>query len=117
MFVTVVVFVKEPAPTEIYTDCHPLSPHDALPIFRDAPAGLLADVTARLRALADWNAESVEAAVRETADAAQIGLGKLAQPLRAALTGRSVSPDRKSTRLNSITNAHLVCRLLLEKKK
>src|SRR3546814_6018176 len=26
-------------------------------------------------------------------------------------------PDRKSTRLNSSTNAHLVCRLLLEKKK
>src|SRR3546814_4987779 len=26
-------------------------------------------------------------------------------------------PDRKSTRLNSITNAHLVCRLLPEKKK
>src|SRR3546814_4017540 len=25
-------------------------------------------------------------------------------------------PDRKSTRLNSITNAHLVCRLLLETK-
>src|SRR3546814_7293965 len=25
-------------------------------------------------------------------------------------------PDRKSTRLNSSTNAHLVCRLLLEKK-
>src|SRR3546814_4451631 len=27
------------------------------------------------------------------------------------------SIDRKSTRLNSVTNAHLVCRLLLEKKK
>src|SRR3546814_8125792 len=26
-------------------------------------------------------------------------------------------PDRKSTRLNPVTNAHLVCRLLLEKKK
>src|SRR3546814_4401746 len=26
-------------------------------------------------------------------------------------------PDRKSTRLNSVTNAQLVCRLLLEKKK
>src|SRR3546814_1925667 len=25
--------------------------------------------------------------------------------------------DRKSTRLNSVTNAHLVCRLLLEKNK
>src|SRR3546814_3647595 len=30
---------------------------------------------------------------------------------------RLPEPDRKSTRLNSITNAHLVCRLLLEKKK
>src|SRR3546814_1007816 len=29
---------------------------------------------------------------------------------------RGAGQDRKSTRLNSITNAHLVCRLLLEKK-
>src|SRR3546814_2960650 len=28
-----------------------------------------------------------------------------------------VRPDRKSTRLTPVTNAHLVCRLLLEKKK
>src|SRR3546814_1614827 len=28
-----------------------------------------------------------------------------------------VGQDRKSTRLNPVTNAHLVCRLLLEKKK
>src|SRR3546814_3350263 len=28
----------------------------------------------------------------------------------------SLSRDRKSTRLNPVTNAHLVCRLLLEKK-
>src|SRR3546814_4607147 len=40
----------------------------------------------------------------------------LPRPVRtgpAKIHGR----DRKSTRLNSITNAHLVCRLLLEKKK
>src|SRR3546814_6398202 len=30
--------------------------------------------------------------------------------------GQAFPADRKSTRLNSITNAHLVCRLLLEKK-
>src|SRR3546814_2624627 len=30
---------------------------------------------------------------------------------------RSPAKDRKSTRLNPVTNAHLVCRLLLEKKK
>src|SRR3546814_8304421 len=29
----------------------------------------------------------------------------------------AVQLDRKSTRLNPVTNAHLVCRLLLEKKK
>src|SRR3546814_1082185 len=32
---------------------------------------------------------------------------------RAAHAG---SPDRKSTRLTPVTNAHIVCRLLLEKK-
>src|SRR3546814_9433963 len=38
---------------------------------------------------------------------------------RAAVGARRLRPsgDRKSTRLNSVTNAHLVCRLLLEKKK
>src|SRR3546814_3874988 len=34
---------------------------------------------------------------------------------RLRVVGRS-RRDRKSTRLNSVTNAHLVCRLLLEKK-
>src|SRR3546814_2895968 len=31
--------------------------------------------------------------------------------------GNGARQDRKSTRLNSSTNAHLVCRLLLEQKK
>src|SRR3546814_8617388 len=37
--------------------------------------------------------------------------------LRRKLQGGERRQDRKSTRLNSSTNAHLVCRLLLEKKK
>src|SRR3546814_2395043 len=36
---------------------------------------------------------------------------------RSAQAGWVSFLDRKSTRLNSVTNAHLVCRLLLEKKK
>src|SRR3546814_3193266 len=36
---------------------------------------------------------------------------------RPPRTPRWTRADRKSTRLNSVTNAHLVCRLLLEKKK
>ena len=39
-----------------------------------------------------WNADSLERYVREYAEAADTKLGMIAQPLRAAMTGRSVSP-------------------------
>ncbi|HET8612300.1 MAG TPA: glutamate--tRNA ligase [Sphingomonas sp.] len=54
-------------------------------------AALLA-AAARALADADWQAESLEAAVRGVAETAGVGLGKVAQPLRAALTGRTTSP-------------------------
>jgi glutamyl-tRNA synthetase len=40
----------------------------------------------------DWSLTALEEAVRQVAEEARIGLGKVAQPLRAALTGRSTSP-------------------------
>src|SRR3546814_8884032 len=43
-------------------------------------------------------------------------LWKLLMP-DEAITLTIDGQDRKSTRLNPVTNAHLVCRLLLEKKK
>ena len=46
----------------------------------------------RLTALAEWDAASVEATTREVAEGTGVKLGKLAQPLRAALTGRTTSP-------------------------
>jgi glutamyl-tRNA synthetase len=46
----------------------------------------------RLAALKDWNAASLEAAVRLYSSEATIKLGDAAQPLRAALTGRAASP-------------------------
>ena len=52
----------------------------------------LADALQKLEALPDWTAESTEAAVRAAAEAAGVKLGQIAQPLRAALTGRSTSP-------------------------
>jgi glutamyl-tRNA synthetase len=45
-----------------------------------------------LGALASWNHDSTDAAVREVAEATGLKLGKLAQPLRAALTGKTTSP-------------------------
>jgi glutamyl-tRNA synthetase len=54
--------------------------------------GLLASAHGKLGALADWDAPSLEAAIREVAEDSGVKLGKLAQPLRAALTGRTTSP-------------------------
>ena len=45
-----------------------------------------------LAAIGRWNAEAVEAATRGLAEEEQIALGKIAQPLRAALSGATVSP-------------------------
>ena len=45
-----------------------------------------------LAAIGRWNAEAVEAATRGLAQAEEIALGKIAQPLRAALSGATVSP-------------------------
>ena len=53
---------------------------------------LLTAAHQKLVALANWDAASLEAAIREVAEASGAKLGKLAQPLRAALTGRTTSP-------------------------
>ena len=47
---------------------------------------------AALLAEADWTAEGLEAAVRNYAETQGLKLGQIAQPLRAALTGSTVSP-------------------------
>ena len=54
-----------------------------------AHLGALADTFA---ALDDWTAAGTEAAVRAYAEQHELKLGKVAQPLRCALTGRTTSP-------------------------
>ncbi len=46
----------------------------------------------KLEAVSAWSAETTEAVVREFADANGLKLGQVAQPMRAALTGRATSP-------------------------
>lgn len=53
----------------------------------------LADARARLAALPDWSAEAVNEALQATAAALELGMGKVAQPMRVAITGTQVSPD------------------------
>jgi glutamyl-tRNA synthetase len=65
---------------------------DAAVHLTDEARGLLAAAHAALGALAEWDAGSVEAAIRDVAERSGVKLGKLAQPLRVALTGRTTSP-------------------------
>nr|WP_246586777.1 glutamate--tRNA ligase [Stakelama flava] len=53
---------------------------------------LLSQVHAALDALGNWDSQTLETAVRNVAEQAGVKLGAVAQPLRAALTGRKTSP-------------------------
>jgi glutamyl-tRNA synthetase len=53
---------------------------------------LLGELSADLKTLEPWSAETTEQAVRAFAEGKGLKLGSVAQPLRAALTGRTTSP-------------------------
>jgi glutamyl-tRNA synthetase len=53
---------------------------------------LLRELAAELSPVEPWNAETTERAVRGFAERHAAKLGAVAQPLRAALTGRTTSP-------------------------
>jgi glutamyl-tRNA synthetase len=76
------LFVSRPIPID----------EGAQSLLGDAAVALLQNVADRFDAVPDWTAEGIETAVRAAAEDAGIGLGKVAQPLRAALTGRTTSP-------------------------
>lgn len=54
--------------------------------------GVLSSIAETLGGLNEWSVPAIDAAMRRLAEEKGLKLGKLAQPLRAALTGRTVSP-------------------------
>jgi glutamyl-tRNA synthetase len=50
-----------------------------------------------LAALAEWTAPAIHAAIEELARTANVGLGKIAQPNRVAVSGGGVSPPIDQT--------------------
>jgi glutamyl-tRNA synthetase len=52
----------------------------------------IGELLPELQAVADWKADAVETVVRGFAERTGKKLGAVAQPLRAALTGRTTSP-------------------------
>ncbi len=51
----------------------------------------------RLEALQDWSPEPLHAVIQQVAAELDVGLGKVAQPLRVAVTGTAVSPSIDKT--------------------
>lgn len=71
----------------------PIEANDqAKALLTDEAKGTIAALLPELQAVTDWNATTVEAVVRPYAERAGLKLGAVAQPLRAALTGRTTSP-------------------------
>lgn len=64
----------------------------ALQLLNPDARALLARLAGRLETGNDWAADKIEATVRAFAEEENLKLGKVAQPLRAAVTGSTVSP-------------------------
>jgi glutamyl-tRNA synthetase len=56
-------------------------------------ASVLAAAREALAALPEWNPQSVHGVVEQVAARLELGMGKVAQPLRVAMTGTQVSPS------------------------
>src|SRR5262249_52790799 len=75
------------------TEARPLTLEEKAKRLLDGNArAQLASVRQRLAAAPRWEAAVLEAIARDYAEEARLKLGAVAQPLRAALTGRTVSP-------------------------
>jgi len=58
---------------------------------------LLTEFAQRLEALADWSAPAIHGALEGFAQEKALGLGKIAQPIRVAVSGGTVSPPIDAT--------------------
>jgi len=78
---------------EFYFCPRPVVPDDkAAKLLNDEARALVGELADELAASPLWTAAALEQIVRGSAERRQLGLGKVAQPLRAALTGRTISP-------------------------
>ncbi|HZX81212.1 MAG TPA: glutamate--tRNA ligase [Lysobacter sp.] len=74
----------------------PLTTYDDAAVAKQLTAAArrpLTEARARLGELMTWSPESVSMVLHDVAAACEVGMGKVAQPLRVAITGTQVSPD------------------------
>jgi len=90
--------MKEMAALSLFFFREPVVDEKAVAKHLTADArALLADLRTELAGLADWTAAAAHTLLTEFAAARSLGLGKVAQPLRVALTGGTISPPIDAT--------------------
>lgn len=89
-FDTVVELVEQSRP--FYLDFDNYDAGAAKKHLRPVAAEPLRALQQRLEALPDWSPEALQAALHATAEALEIGFGKIGMPLRVALMGHGQSP-------------------------
>jgi glutamyl-tRNA synthetase len=77
-----------------FDEYDPGSAHKHLRPVAEQPLGAIAS---RLADLTTWEPEQLNESVRIAAEELELGMGKIAQPLRVALTGTAVSPSIDKT--------------------
>lgn len=81
------------ASARFYVAPRPIKPDDkAVKLLNPEALERLQALIPALESLEDWDEAAIEALVREQAEQTGLKLGKIAQPLRAALTGSTASP-------------------------
>ena len=74
----------------------PLTEYDEASVakhLKEAAREPLTQMRARLAELTDWSPDPIHDVVKAVSEALGIGMGKIAQPMRVAITGTQVSPD------------------------
>lgn len=75
-----------------FEDFTEVDPQAAKKHLRPVLLEALLELRARLEQLGDWTETDIEAAIKATAEAHDMKLGKLGQPVRVAVTGGTISP-------------------------
>lgn len=79
---------------ELYAINRPLKMNEkAVKLLDTDGISHLQQISAILNKVSDWNADALQDAAKQYAETAELKLGKVAQPLRAALSGSNISPS------------------------
>ena len=80
-----------------FTDAVEIDPKAAAKHLAGGGLEMLGKVRERLSALTEWSTAAIHGALNDLATATGAGLGKIAQPVRVAVTGTAVSPPIDTT--------------------